>query len=270
VQIAVNVGVHPHEVREGVYVRRPSEPTTRKTAQMRHLLLITLLSLTGCAANPYETFYEGQAHGNTTPGYIAATNDVKVFASDNRMQDVRALAVKGYIRIGSAHFDAAENDESLEAVKAQARKLGAGLVVYSPVASPVGKDLPALDSFAPPVAGDLAKIKLPPGLATREVYADFYVQRKTKLGIYGFFLDEKTRKLLDMPPGVSIETVVEGSSAAQQGLKPGDLITAWEGKPIDSRDHWQQLLKELQADTVTLTILREGKTFSKTLGVTKL
>jgi hypothetical protein len=237
---------------------------------MKRLLLITALTVTGCAANPYETFYEGQAHGNATPGYVAATDGIKVFASDNRMQDVRALAVKGYIRIGSAHFDAAENDESLDGVKAQAQTLGAALVVYSPVASPVGKELPALETFAPPVAGDLAKIKLPPGLATRQVYADFYVQRKTKLGIYGFFLDEKTRKLLSMPAGLSVETIVEGSGADAQGMKPGDLITAWDGKPIESLAHWQQLLKELQADSVTLTILRDGETLSKTLNVTRL
>lgn len=237
---------------------------------MKRLLLIAALTITGCAANPYETFYEGQAHGSATPGYVAVSDAVKVYASDNRMQDVRALAVKGYIRIGSTHFDAADNDESLDAVTAQAQKLGASLVVYSPVASPVGKDLPALDTFAPPVVGDLAKIKLPPGLATRQVYADFYVKRKTKLGIYGFFLDEKTRKLLSLPAGVSVETVVEGSGAAEQGLQPGDLITAWDGKPIESLAHWQQLLKDLQADTVTLTLLRDGETMTKTLPVTRI
>ncbi len=66
-------------------------------------------------------------------------------------------------------------------------------------------------------------------------------------------------------------TVIAGSPADKAGVKPGDVITKVDGKDINQQTSLISLLDNHQVgDTVTLTIVRSGKTITKdvTLGVT--
>ena len=70
--------------------------------------------------------------------------------------------------------------------------------------------------------------------------------------------------------GARVTQVVAGTPAAKAGLKVGDVITAFDGRPITSADAITAAVSEAKpGETVTLTIQRKGATqhVSVTLGV---
>lgn len=61
-------------------------------------------------------------------------------------------------------------------------------------------------------------------------------------------------------PGVLVGEVFDGTSAAEAGLRAGDLMTRWNGKPIPNVEAWMPLLGEHSpGDVVEITYLRDGK-----------
>jgi Zn-dependent M28 family amino/carboxypeptidase len=59
--------------------------------------------------------------------------------------------------------------------------------------------------------------------------------------------------------GVLIGEATEGGSAAEAGLKAGDLMTAWNGKPLTNVESWMPLLADHKpGDTVEITYIRAG------------
>ncbi len=61
-------------------------------------------------------------------------------------------------------------------------------------------------------------------------------------------------------PGVLVGDVTEGTSAAEAGIKAGDLITKWNGKEIKSVEAWMPLLGEAKpGDVVEIVYVRDGK-----------
>jgi S1-C subfamily serine protease len=65
---------------------------------------------------------------------------------------------------------------------------------------------------------------------------------------------------LSVDKGVVITSVANNSPAARAGLKVGDVITAVDNKPITSEaDLRQAIMAHKIGDTITLTILRNGK-----------
>jgi serine protease DegQ len=64
---------------------------------------------------------------------------------------------------------------------------------------------------------------------------------------------------LDTDNGVVVLDAVGGGPAAKAGLKPGDVITAINGKPVDTVESFLAILRPLSpGDTVTVTYLRGG------------
>jgi len=71
-------------------------------------------------------------------------------------------------------------------------------------------------------------------------------------------------------PGASVGTVVTGSPADKAGLKPGDVITAVDGKAVANADDLTAAVSaRAPGDKVTLTLRRDGttQTVTVTLGV---
>ncbi len=65
---------------------------------------------------------------------------------------------------------------------------------------------------------------------------------------------------LPMSEGVIINRVMKKSPAGAAGLKPGDIITKIDGKPIKNRQYYQAALSSLIAgDELRLTLLRDGE-----------
>lgn len=69
-----------------------------------------------------------------------------------------------------------------------------------------------------------------------------------------------SRELKGTTRGVMIEEIVSGSSAYKAGLRKGDVILKFRGKPITSYSKLQNIISVLPADTeVSFAALRNGK-----------
>src|SRR5262249_45241738 len=61
--------------------------------------------------------------------------------------------------------------------------------------------------------------------------------------------------------GAVVSDVDPGSAASRAGLRPGDLIAAVDGKPMENGRQVQlALYRRLQGDMATLDVLRDGRT----------
>jgi serine protease Do len=59
---------------------------------------------------------------------------------------------------------------------------------------------------------------------------------------------------------VEVGTVAPGSAAEKAGIKPGDTITAIDGKPVANFSQLQHIMgPKYEGDTISVTILRDGK-----------
>lgn len=64
----------------------------------------------------------------------------------------------------------------------------------------------------------------------------------------------------DADPGVLVGDVFEGTSAHLAGLRPGDRMTKWNGKPIPDVEGWMPFLAAAKpGDVVEVTFVRDGK-----------
>ena len=105
--------------------------------------------------------------------------------------------------------------------------------------------------YAIPSASALPIIKQ---LITREVVSG---SKSAYLGISGVDVTDTVSGTYQMPQGVYVAQVIEGSGAANAGLQQGDIITKFDGRNITSMEEMQELMKYLSAgDTVNVTIER--------------
>lgn len=71
---------------------------------------------------------------------------------------------------------------------------------------------------------------------------------------------------INITEGALLEAVIDGSPAAQAGLKTGDIIVAFNGQPVNDRNSLVSLLLEhVAGETITLNVLRSGQTFQTQL-----
>lgn len=67
-------------------------------------------------------------------------------------------------------------------------------------------------------------------------------------------------------PGVLVQSVSSGTSAANGGLQPGDLIVAWDGEDlIDVMDMFERLQSLEPGDEVELVVVRDGEDIELTI-----
>lgn len=104
-------------------------------------------------------------------------------------------------------------------------------------------------------------------LITREVVTGSDV---AYLGISGVDVDQSVAGTYNMPQGVYVAQVVEGSGAANAGLMQGDIITGFDGRNIKSMDEMQELMKYLSAGSeveVTIQRAQNGEYIEQTLNI---
>jgi S1-C subfamily serine protease len=98
------------------------------------------------------------------------------------------------------------------------------------------------------------------------------------LGIHALHVSGELAEALRLPPegGLLVQRVVDGSAAAEAGLRPptgsvivgsyrvgvgGDLIMAVDGRPVEGQDSLQRALTRKRAgDTLDLLVYRNGRT----------
>lgn len=91
------------------------------------------------------------------------------------------------------------------------------------------------------------------------------------LGIAGVDVTDDVAKTYNMPTGVHVAQVTEGSAAEQAGIQVGDIITGFDGREITSMEELSTRMQYYKAgDTVEVTIKRasDGEYVEQTLKVT--
>ena len=114
------------------------------------------------------------------------------------------------------------------------------------------------------VAGVGLGLAVPINQATRTIVGALMTEgrfRRAYLGIAGGTrpLPPRLAARLQRPSGVEVVEVVDGSPAAQAGLRPEDLIVELNGIPVQTVDDIQRLMVgELIGSQVHARVLREG------------
>jgi serine protease Do len=104
-----------------------------------------------------------------------------------------------------------------------------------------------------------------PSASARPIIDQLKATGKVERGWIGARIQPLTEELaeavgLDRTRGAMIAAVDPGSPAAQAKLQPGDVILAYDGKPIDRSRQLPRLVADTAPDaTVKLTMWRDGK-----------
>lgn len=91
------------------------------------------------------------------------------------------------------------------------------------------------------------------------------------LGIQGLTVDDSMVKQLDMPAGVFVYAIIDGSAAAKSDLREKDVITKFDGQNVRSMAALQDLLKRYKAgESIELTVqsLENGKYVERVVTIT--
>jgi membrane-associated protease RseP (regulator of RpoE activity) len=91
---------------------------------------------------------------------------------------------------------------------------------------------------------------------------DFYVRYRLPFGAT-FRTMNKDEEESAGSGGVQLGEIVGGTPASEANLRRGDLIVAFDGKPIDGRPGFERLLREHLGKRVTLTVRRGDAKFER-------
>lgn len=88
------------------------------------------------------------------------------------------------------------------------------------------------------------------------------------LGVVYIFLDKDLAAEYGVPVGIGIREVASGNSAAEAGIKPGDVITSFDGVELKEEDTLKEVLeKHKVGDVVSLKVWRDGRTIDLKLTI---
>jgi len=108
---------------------------------------------------------------------------------------------------------------------------------------------------------------MPYSVAHADFGALFFAKTKAKVGIIPQSIDDETRKRLETNAGIKVLVVVEGASAFQADVLPGDIVLAVGGERVQSMQHYVQLLKKYEGQTVSFQLDRDGKPVEKHIAI---
>lgn len=102
-------------------------------------------------------------------------------------------------------------------------------------------------------------------LETKETRTKVDEEEKGYLGIVGYDVDEEKSQQFGLPIGICVQTVNEGSPAADAGIQQYDVITKFDGQTVTSMTALQNLLDYYKAgEKVTITVSRNsGKGYAE-------
>ncbi|HEU5047470.1 MAG TPA: PDZ domain-containing protein [Rickettsiales bacterium] len=259
---------------------------------MRRGIVFFLLCILTACANPYSQFYQGAPDARVNPYYEALSADIQVYPSNNFTHDIHALIRKGYFVIGYSAFEAPSASITDDQARAQAKKIGAQIVLvsshYSRTVSGVAPVTIPTTSTSYSTANATAygpggvvnaygtgttttygseTLMMPYSIQRSEFGAVYLAKAKARLGLFfdaqSSELDIATRKRLNSNGGLRVSDVVEGTPAFEANIFPGDILLSVEGDKVYSQEQYGQLLNKYEGQSVTLKLYRDGKILKK-------
>lgn len=257
---------------------------------MKILTAILPFLLAACS-NPYARFYKGMSDARMMPQYTPVDDDLRIYSTDNFERDIDALVRKGYLPIGQSSFNTGEIAPESQ-LRRHARKVGAHIALVSTkythtVSGAVPLVLPnvtssysagtataygssgmvnAFGSGTTTTYGTQTTI-LPYSIERYDVGVVYLVKTTSRVGIVPAPLDDATRRRLQSNSGIQVSLVVEGTPAFQADVLAGDVVLAVAGEPIQSPEHYIQLLDKYEDQSVAFRIDRDGKSIEKQLAI---
>ena len=87
-----------------------------------------------------------------------------------------------------------------------------------------------------------------------------YVKGRPQIGITTADVNESYSRYLNIPMGVYVRTVQQGSSAELAGIKVGDVIIDIQGEAVTTAEELNKIKNQYKAgDSITLTVTRNGE-----------
>lgn len=108
-------------------------------------------------------------------------------------------------------------------------------------------------------------------LVKKETKRKVASDKRAFLGISGTDVSEEAVMNYEMPEGVYVSSVLEGTAAAKAGIRKGDIITAIDDEKVTSMSKVQGILEYYAADTkaeITLMRIKDGEYEKMTVEVT--
>lgn len=259
-------------------------------------LLTTALICVGCK-NPYTDFYHPYQTvvGNTM--YVQLQGNPEIYSySGNVDQDNRAMRENGFVMVGYSSFNGNGNAGSQESVIAQARTVGASVVMvknaysgtrtgvmpyttYNPgqvittnssgTASAYGTGGTAYGSYQGTattyIPGTSNTQMIPYSVQRYDFLATYWAKlSKIRLGVAYLNLSTEMRQRLQRNTGVVADLIIKGSPAFISNILVGDVILKINNDDVIDSSEFGKLLERFAGKQVVLTIIRgsEQKTIS--------
>lgn len=251
----------------------------------RMMPLFLMLSLTGCASNPFIRYYydSGIPLANTASYYC----EPKIIQGINPVTDYEQMIEENYGLLGYASFNAANADER-KALQ-QAINVGAEIVrTYSKYSGTRSGIMPINSHYSQNSKAQIstqaygtAGFENYNSAANSTTYGEYttYVPysidrydylatfwRKMKSPILGAFVDDlsmETRQIIGTNRGVFVSIVILNSPAYKADIFKGDIITKINNIEIYGKNILQETINKLSGQKVIVEILRKGKTIRK-------
>lgn len=177
--------------------------------------------------------------------------------------DVAALYENDYALLGASRV---EHGSDPRAALEQGAELGAALVlVYGHFVPPAGERLELLPFRPRPAEGGATATTMPlvSGLGPDEQLATYWGRtRPAILGIVSRPLSEDEQARLGREHGIVVESVANGSPAAEAGVEAGDVLIAIDGQSFTDVVAVPALVTSLAGRRVGIDFLRDGRPFS--------
>jgi len=255
------------------------------------LLLAFLVS--GCAENSYKKFYRPNA--SLSPEALAQRRVApppehpEVYRGNDPNSDIPALIADGYGVIGQSSFNGPVENENN--VIEQAKAVGAErVVIYGKYARTIQTAMPlTLPTTQTSTtngtvfgSGGMATVSgyttthgsettyIPINIDRYDFLAIYLVRIKHAFGAQWRNLTTSESQQIGTVNGVTLETVVYRSPAAEAGFLPGDIITKVNDQVVVEKNQFQQLLAENQGKKTKFTTFRSGKLVERTVSLSNL
>lgn len=219
---------------------------------------IAFLGLCGCASlNSFEKFYvpfrdSASLHDKPWIEPASGTPAIYAYSGDPEIDNLRA-AEAGYIPLGFSEFYGPPATMTRREALAQARHVGASLVLIRP-------QYRSRSFEAAP--WNIANPTPPPRIpALKDTMATYWARAdvsKLRFGAQIVELTQAQREALKPGTGVLVTVVVRGTPAYDAQILRGDVILKIDGESVVDPRGFESQLARLQGQSVSLQLLRNG------------
>lgn len=245
-----------------------------------------MLTLSGCVSNGFSDFYKPVNNDNiarrATPQGEPELYPVAALEDESTLNSMYAA---GYIMIGIAEFSGKAQDpvpdiiQQAKAVKAQAVVYSANYQSTHSGVMPMTVPTSTTSYHSGMLSGGGSYSGTTTTYGTSTSYIPYSVDRygytaifwaKRRPGGWGvgvIDVSPEKRQQTGSNKGAEIVSMIKGGTAYRADLLAGDVIVAMNDIPLRDADHFYSIADQFYGKTVTMTLVRGGKTISKTFDV---